>query len=161
MQENRPLLSNRLVKGVGKLSEIKRGDIYWTEFSPSIGSEQFGFRPSLVIQNDIGNKYSRTVIVAIITSKFKKKDFPTHVFLDKNKYNLEDDSVIMLEQIRTIDKWRIRDKICSLDENKMREVEEKLMKSLGIENVLIKVQDTDEIISIPKSKLIELGLINL
>lgn len=98
------------------------------------------------------------MIVAILTSKIKRK-LPTHVFLDKDKYNLDEDSVVMLEQIRTIDKWRIGDKITTLDSEKMIEVDNKILKSLGVEFSFIKVEGSDEIITIPKQKLLELGII--
>ncbi|MCM3454470.1 type II toxin-antitoxin system PemK/MazF family toxin [Heyndrickxia oleronia] len=114
------------------MSEIKRGEIYWTDLSPTIGSEQYGVRPTLVIQNDVGNKFSSTVIIAILTS-VQKKQLPTHVLLNKDDYNLDEDSVVMLEQIRTIDKWRIGEKITVLDKEKMREIDNKLMVSLGID----------------------------
>ncbi|MBZ9537031.1 type II toxin-antitoxin system PemK/MazF family toxin [Cytobacillus oceanisediminis] len=114
------------------MCKIKRGDIYWTDLSPTRGSEQSGNRPALVIQNDIGNRFSPTVIIAILT-KVHKKELPTHVYLDKDKYRLEYNSVVMLEQIRTIDKWRIGDKISSLDEEKMEEVKDKLIVSLGFD----------------------------
>lgn len=140
------------------MSEIKRGEIYWSDLSPVIGSEQAGVRPILIIQNDIGNKYSRTVIVAIIT-KQDKKNLPTHVKLSKEQYSLEYDSVIMLEQIRTIDKWRIGDKITSLDPVKLREVDEKLTVSLGIESFLVKIEETGELMKISKETLLKLGII--
>lgn len=113
------------------MKDIKRGDIYWTELSPVVGSEQYGYRPTLIIQNDIGNRFSNTVIVAVITKVFKK-DLPTHVKLNKSDYPLEYDSVITLEQIRTIDKKRIGDWITSLDSDLLEEVDNKLKISLGI-----------------------------
>ncbi len=114
------------------MADIKRGEIYMIDFSPGIGSEQLGVRPALIIQNNVGNRYSSTVIVAIIT-KVHKKPLPTHVEINKEKYGLKIDSTIMLEQIRTIDKFRIGAKITALDEEKMREVEEKILVSLGID----------------------------
>lgn len=141
------------------MDEIKRGEIYWADFSPTVGSEQLGVRPALIIQNNIGNKFSKTVIVAIIT-KQNKNDLPTHVTLEKEKYSLDYDSVVMLEQIRTIDKYRIGEKISVLDPEKMVEVEKKIMISLGIENIFAKVAGSkDEYVVIPKQKLIELGLL--
>jgi mRNA interferase MazF len=138
--------------------EMRRGEIYMADFSPTVGSEQLGVRPALIIQNDIGNKYSSTVIVAILTGKSKK--VPTQVKLEKDKYNLKKDSYIMLEHIRTIDKWRIAEKIATLDEEIMIEVEKKILFSLGVENVYVKLEgNSNEYISIPKQKLIELGLI--
>ena len=89
--------------------EVKRGDLYYADLSPVVGSEQGGVRPVLIIQNDIGNKYSPTVIIAAITSQINKAKLPTHIEISANEYGLNKDSVILLEQIRTIDKKRIRD----------------------------------------------------
>ena len=89
---------------------IKRGEIYYADLSPVVGSEQGGVRPVLIVQNDVGNKYSPTIIVAAITSQLTKAKIPTHVELEKTKYNLPKDSVILLEQLRTIDKRRLKDK---------------------------------------------------
>ena len=102
---------------------IKRGDIYYADLSPVVGSEQGGVRPVLVIQNDVGNKFSPTVIVAAITSQLTKAKLPTHIELNKEKYNLSKDSVVLLEQIRTLDKRRLQEKITALGENKMKQVE--------------------------------------
>ena len=102
--------------------EIKRGEIYYAELNPVIGSEQGGFRPVLIIQNDIGNKYSPTVIIAPITSKQEKNNLPTHVFLSNVNTALPKDSIILLEQIRTIDKSRLRDYIFKLSKKAMRKV---------------------------------------
>lgn len=112
-------------------AEIKRGEIYYADLSPTIGSEQGGVRPVLVIQNDIGNKYSPTVIVCAITSKLSKAKIPTHIELESTKYNLPKDSVCLLEQIRTLDKQRLGQKISSLNETKMKEVERAILISLG------------------------------
>lgn len=112
--------------------EILRGEIYYTDLSPVVGSEQGGVRPVLVIQNDVGNKYSPTVIVAAITSKLSKAKLPTHIELDKDKYNLPKDSVVLLEQIRTLDKMRLKEKVSVLDEKTMQRVEIATMISLGI-----------------------------
>lgn len=89
---------------------VKRGDIYYADLSPVVGSEQGGIRPVLIIQNDVGNKYSPTVIAAAITSRINKAKMPTHIELSANEYGLNKDSVILLEQIRTIDKRRLREK---------------------------------------------------
>ena len=94
---------------------IHRGDIYYADLRPVIGSEQGGIRPVLVIQNDVGNRHSPTVICAAITSKMNKAKLPTHVELDAEKYDLMKDSVVLLEQLRTIDKQRLKDKVCRLD----------------------------------------------
>ena len=92
-------------------SEIRRGDLYYADLSPVVGSEQGGVRPVLVIQNNIGNKYSPTIIIAAITSQINKAKLPTHIEISANEYGLNKDSVILLEQIRTIDKKRLREKI--------------------------------------------------
>lgn len=110
---------------------IKRGEIYYADLSPVVGSEQGGLRPVLIIQNNVGNKYSPTVIVAAITSQLSKAKIPTHIELSKNEYNLPKDSVILLEQIRTIDKKRLQEKISSLDNYKMKSVNRAMLISLG------------------------------
>ena len=99
---------------------VKRGDIYYADLSPVIGSEQGGVRPVLIVQNDIGNKYSPTVIAAAITSQINKAKMPTHIEIDAKGYGLSKDSVILLEQIRTIDKKRLKEKIGKADENLMK-----------------------------------------
>lgn len=111
---------------------VKRGDVYFADLSPVVGSEQGGVRPVLVIQNDIGNRFSPTVIVAAITAQIQKAKLPTHVEIDAKKYGFERDSVILLEQIRTIDKQRLTDKITQLDEVMMIRVDEALQISLGL-----------------------------
>lgn len=112
--------------------DVKRGFIFFSDLSPVIGSEQGGFRPVLVIQNNVGNKYSPTVIVAAITSHIEKAKLPTHVELSAKEYGLEKDSVILLEQIRTIDKQRLQQKITELDERIMARIDEALKISLGL-----------------------------
>lgn len=109
---------------------IKRGDIYFADLSPVIGSEQGGLRPVLVVQNNIGNKYSPTIIVAAITSQINKAKIPTHIELSTS-YGLMKDSVALLEQLRTIDKRRLRDKIGCVDFERMRLVDNALGISLG------------------------------
>lgn len=111
---------------------VKRGDIYYANLSPVIGSEQGGHRPVLVIQNDVGNKYSPTVIVAAITSQISKAKLPTHVEVNAKLYNLEKDSVILLEQLRTIDKRRLKEKVTHLSEEIMNKVDEAVRISLGL-----------------------------
>lgn len=106
--------------------------MYFADLSPVVGSEQGGVRPVLVIQNDIGNRFSPTVIVAAITAQIQKAKLPTHVEIDAKKYGFERDSVILLEQIRTIDKQRLTDKITHLDELMMSRVDEALQISLGL-----------------------------
>ena len=111
---------------------VKRGDIYYADLSPVVGSEQGGIRPVLIIQNDIGNKYSPTVIAAAITSRINKSKMPTYIELCAKEYGLNKDSVILLEQIRTIDKKRLREKIGCLDNELMNEVNEALSVSFGL-----------------------------
>ena len=112
--------------------EINRGDIFYADLSPVVGSEQGGVRPVLVVQNDIGNKYSPTVIIAAITSRLSKAKLPTHIELNKDKYNLEKDSIVLLEQIRTLDKRRLKEKVSSLDNLAMQRVDVAILISLGI-----------------------------
>ena len=109
---------------------VKRGDVYFADLSPVVGSEQGGVRPVLVIQNDIGNRFSPTVIIAAITAQIQKAKLPTHVEIDAKRYGFERDSVILLEQIRTIDKQRLTDKITHLDDEMMEKVDEALQISL-------------------------------
>ncbi|MDY4976334.1 MAG: type II toxin-antitoxin system PemK/MazF family toxin [Clostridia bacterium] len=111
---------------------VRRGDIFYADLSPVVGSEQGGVRPVLVVQNDIGNRYSPTVIAAAITSKINKAKLPTHIELDAQSYGLVKDSIIMMEQIRTIDKRRLKEKIGHLDSAAMQRVDEALNVSFGI-----------------------------
>jgi mRNA interferase MazF len=111
---------------------IRRGDIYYADLRPVVGSEQGGVRPVLVIQNDVGNKHSPTVICAAITSKMNKAKLPTHVELDTKRCDMIRDSVILLEQLRTIDKQRLRERICHIDEELQQEVDRALMVSLDL-----------------------------
>ena len=111
---------------------VKRGDIYYADLSPVVGSEQGGIRPVLVIQNDIGNKYRPTVIAAAITSQINKAKMPTHIELAAKDYGLNKDSVILLEQIRTIDKRRLREKIGRIDDGLMASVNNALSISFGL-----------------------------
>lgn len=111
---------------------VKRGDIYYANLSPVVGSEQGGLRPVLVIQNDVGNKYSPTVIVAAITSQISKAKLPTHVEISAKLFNLEKDSVILLEQLRTIDKRRLKEKVTHLSEEIMGKVDEGIRISIGL-----------------------------
>lgn len=98
---------------------VRRGDMYYADLSPVIGSEQGGIRPVLVIQNDVGNKHSPTVIVSAITSQLNKNKLPTHIELDSKEFGLKADSVILAEQIRTIDKSRLKEKIGHIDDSKI------------------------------------------
>ena len=111
---------------------VKRGDIYYADLSPVVGSEQGGIRPVLIVQNDVGNKYSPTVIAAAITSQINKAKMPTHIELAAKEYGLNKDSVILLEQIRTIDKRRLREKIGRIDDRLMDSVNDAMSISLGL-----------------------------
>jgi len=112
--------------------QIKRGDIFYADLSPVIGSEQGGIRPVLVIQNDVGNRHSPTVICAAITSKMNKAKLPTHIEIDAAKYHLVKNSVVLLEQVRTIDKQRLKDFICHVDKKLMVQIDEALKISLEL-----------------------------
>lgn len=112
--------------------QIRRGDIFYADLSPVVGSEQGGIRPVLIIQNDIGNKHSPTVICAAITSKMNKAKLPTHVEIDARKCQIVKNSVILLEQIRTIDKQRLKDQVCHLDKELMKKVDEALRISFEL-----------------------------
>lgn len=111
---------------------VKRGDIYYADLSPVVGSEQGGIRPVLIIQNDIGNQYSPTTIVAAITSQLTKAKLPTHVEICSDKCGLEKDSVVLTEQIRTIDKRRLREKVSTLEDECMEKINTALDISLGL-----------------------------
>ena len=111
---------------------VRRGDIFYADLSPVVGSEQGGIRPVIIIQNDVGNKYSPTVICAAITSQINKAKLPTHIEISADRYNLIKDSVILMEQIRTIDKKRHREKVCSTDNELLKLVNKALIVSLGI-----------------------------
>ena len=112
---------------------VKRGEIYYADLSPVVGSEQGGVRPVLIVQNDVGNKYSPTVIAAAITSQINKAKMPTHIEVDASEYGLAKNSVILLEQIRTIDKKRLKEKMGKLDDNIMNRVDEALAVSFGLD----------------------------
>ena len=112
---------------------MKRGDVFYADLRPVVGSEQGGVRPVLIVQNDVGNKYSPTVICAAITSKLNKAKLPTHIELSSEKYGLMKDSVILLEQLRTIDKQRLKDKVCHLDSEIMKQVNYSLLVSLELD----------------------------
>ena len=111
---------------------VKRGDIFYADLSPVVGSEQGGVRPVLVVQNDVGNKFSPTVIISAITSQINKAKMPTHIEITADEYGLAKDSVILLEQIRTIDKRRLKERIGRLDEDLMQKVDEALTVSFGL-----------------------------
>ncbi len=112
---------------------IRRGDVYYADLRPVVGSEQGGVRPVLIIQNDLGNKHSPTVICAAITSRMNKAKLPTHVELDALSCHMVKDSVILLEQLRTIDKKRLRDKVCHLDGEILRRIDTALKISLELD----------------------------
>ncbi len=112
---------------------VRRGDIYYADLSPVVGSEQGGIRPVLIIQNDIGNRYSPTVIAAAITSRTGKAKLPTHIEIDSSS-GLARTSVVLLEQIRTLDKRRLRDRMGHIDETTMRLVNDAISVSFGLEN---------------------------
>lgn len=112
--------------------QIRRGDIYYADLSPVVGSEQGGLRPVLIIQNDVGNRYSPTVIAAAITSQLTKAKLPTHIDVYADRFGLAKDSVILLEQIRTIDKRRLKEKMGHLDDSIMQRVNEAISVSIGL-----------------------------
>lgn len=111
---------------------VKRGDIFYADLSPVIGSEQGGIRPVIIMQNDIGNRYSPTVIVAAITSQINKAKLPTHVEISSEDYGLNRDSVVLLEQIRTLDKKRLKEKIGHMTDSDMVKVNKALLISLSL-----------------------------
>lgn len=111
---------------------VKRGDIFYADLSPVVGSEQGGVRPVLIIQNDTGNKHSPTVIAAAITSQTSKAKLPTHIELSANQYGLPKNSLVLLEQIRTLDKRRLREKMGRLDEALMDRVDTAIAVSFGL-----------------------------
>ncbi len=113
------------------MTEVKRGEIYYADLSPVIGSEQGGIRPVLIIQNDVGNKYSPTIIACAITSQLTKAKLPTHIEVKGGSFGLQKDSVILLEQIRTLDKRRLRERLGVLDRTMLARVERAMLISLG------------------------------
>ena len=115
-----------------KKMEVRRGDIYYADLSPVVGSEQGGVRPVLIVQNDVGNKYSPTVIAAAITSKKFKTQLPTHISVHADECGLAKDSIVLLEQVRTLDKQRLRERMGSLDENEMSKINQALSVSFGL-----------------------------
>jgi mRNA interferase MazF len=111
---------------------VKRGDIFYADLSPVVGSEQGGIRPVIILQNDIGNKYSPTIIIAAITSQINKAKLPTHVEISSEEYGLNKDSVVLLEQIRTLDKKRLKEKIGHMTDGDMKKVDNALLISVGL-----------------------------
>lgn len=114
------------------INNVKRGDIYYADLSPVVGSEQGGVRPVLIVQNDTGNKHSPTVIAAAITSQINKARLPTHIELGAQSYGLTKDSVVLLEQIRTIDKRRLKERMGQIDEDLMNRVDNAIAVSFGL-----------------------------
>ncbi len=114
------------------IGNIRRGEIYYADLSPVVGSEQGGMRPVLIVQNDVGNKYSPTVIAAAITSQLGKARLPTHIELEAQSFGLSKHSVVLLEQIRTLDKKRLREKMGCLDESVMQKVDGAIAVSMGL-----------------------------
>ena len=112
---------------------MKRGDVYYADLRPVVGSEQGGIRPVLIVQNDMGNRHSPTVIIAAITSKMNKAKLPTHIELNSGLHEMDKDSVVLLEQLRTIDKKRLRDKVCHLEGEVMRRINRALRISLELD----------------------------
>lgn len=112
-------------------NDIRRGELYYADLSPVVGSEQGGIRPVLVIQNNVGNKYSPTIIAAAITSQINKAKIPTHIELSATEFGLQKDSVVLLEQLRTLDKRRLKERIGILDTGKMKMVDTAILISLG------------------------------
>ena len=113
------------------MEQVRRGQIYYADLSPVVGSEQGGTRPVLVIQDDVGNKYSPTVIACAVTSQMTKAKLPTHIELRQGQFGLPKDSVVLLEQIRTLDKRRLKEKLGQLDEKTMEKVDKAILISLG------------------------------
>lgn len=111
---------------------VKRGEIYYADLSPVVGSEQGGIRPVLIVQNDVGNKHSPTVIAAAITSKQEKTKLPTHISVQASSCGLAKDSVVLLEQVRTLDKRRLKERMGELDSGSMQQVNDALQVSLGL-----------------------------
>jgi mRNA interferase MazF len=114
---------------------VQRGEVYFADLSPVVGSEQGGVRPVLILQNDIGNRFSPTVIVAAITAQIQKAKLPTHVEINAKRYGFDRNSVILLEQIRTLDKQRLTDKITKLDNGMMKKIDQALEISLGLKDM--------------------------
>lgn len=129
--QNRKSTTYNHISGVRTMT-IRRGDVYYADLRPVVGSEQGGIRPVLIIQNDVGNRHSPTVIVAAITSQINKSKLPTHVELSSGRYEMVKDSVILLEQLRTIDKRRLKERVCHLDGEILAKVDKALEISLEL-----------------------------
>jgi mRNA interferase MazF len=124
--------NSKIKNGAWTTVTVRRGDIYYADLSPVVGSEQGGVRPVLIVQNDVGNKFSPTVIAAAITSQTGKTRLPTHISLNAERCGLSKDSVVLLEQIRTLDKKRLKERMGSLDPNAMLRVNQALQVSFGL-----------------------------
>ncbi|MGM9979303.1 MAG: type II toxin-antitoxin system PemK/MazF family toxin [Clostridium sp.] len=111
---------------------VRKGDIFYADLSPVIGSEQGGIRPVVILQNDVGNRFSQTTIVAMVTSKITKANMPTHISIDAEQYGLNKKSTILIEQIRTIDKRRIKEKLCKLNQEDIKKIDKAILISFGI-----------------------------
>jgi len=144
-----------MYKNENKKIIVRRAEVYWSDLQGSQGSEQGGERPVLIIQNDVGNTYSPTTIVAVITSQLTKAKLPVHVELQKEINNMPQDSVILFEQIRTLDKRRLKDKICELDELMMKKIDKAIGTSLGIKIAEPEQEKTSKIEETPLGKLHE------
>ncbi len=115
------------------MNNVKRGEVFYADLSPVVGSEQGGVRPVLIVQNDVGNKHSPTVIAAAITSKQDKNELPTHIRLGAQSCGLQRDSVVLLEQVRTLDKGRLRERMGAVDEHEMKRINRALSISFGLD----------------------------
>lgn len=137
------------------MMSVKRGDIYYADLSPVVGSEQGGLRPVLIIQNDVGNRYSPTVIAAAITSRMGKNRLPTHIDIHADKVGLAKDSVVLLEQIRTLDKRRLKEKMGHLDDSLMQEVNTAIAVSFGLGGAAVAItENTGAVASIVSPDLL-------
>lgn len=123
------------------MTKVKRGDVFFAELDPVIGSEQGGVRPVLIIQNDVGNQHSPTTIVAAITGQMCKAKLPTHVDLAGRENGLSKNSVVLVEQVRTIDKQRLKERICSLDRTVMEQVDQALQISMGLRTLISREEE--------------------
>ena len=130
------------------MMSVKRGDIYYADLSPVVGSEQGGLRPVLIIQNDVGNRYSPTVIAAAITSRMGKTRLPTHIDIHADKVGLAKDSVVLLEQIRTLDKRRLKEKMGHLDESLMQKVNSAIAVSFGLGGAAVAINNGNAVAGI-------------
>ena len=135
-------MSSTIQNQASNAQTVRRGDIFYADLSPVVGSEQGGLRPVLIIQNDVGNRYSPTVIAAAITSRMGKTKLPTHIDVYADRVGLSKDSVILLEQIRTLDKRRLREKMGHLDEEVMAEVNNAIAVSFGLHEGLRREEDS-------------------